>query len=64
MVPRAGAAVTADDVIAHCRPLIAGYKCPRSVTVRNEPMPISGAGKILKTTLRAPYRAGREKRVN
>src|SRR5262249_22092850 len=64
VVPRAGASVTADHVIAHCRTLIARYKCPRGVTTRTEPMPISGAGKILKTTLRAPYWAGREKRVN
>jgi long-chain acyl-CoA synthetase len=64
VVPRAGSTVTAEGVIVHCRTLIAGYKCPRSVTVRNEPMPISGAGKILKATLRAPYWAGREKRVN
>lgn len=64
VVPRTGASVTADAVIAHCRTLVAGYKCPRSVAVRNEPMPISGAGKILKTELRAPYWAGREKRVN
>jgi len=27
-------------------------------------MPISGAGKILKTTLRAPYWAGRERQIN
>jgi long-chain acyl-CoA synthetase len=64
VVPRAGAALSPERVIAHCHTLIAGYKCPRSVTIRNEPMPISGAGKVLKTTLRAPYWAGREKQVN
>lgn len=26
-------------------------------------MPLSGAGKVLKTTLRAPFWAGRERRV-
>ena len=64
VVPRAGKPVTADGVIAHCHGLIAGYKCPRGVTIRSEPMPISGAGKILKTELRKPYWAGREKQVN
>jgi len=44
-------------IIAHCHGLIAGYKCPKEVVVRNwdEPLPISGAGKILKTKLREPY---------
>ena len=32
--------------------LIAGYKCPRTVTLRTEPLPLSGAGKVLKTVLR------------
>jgi long-chain acyl-CoA synthetase len=40
------------EIIAHCRQLIAGYKCPRSVDVRTEPLPLSGAGKVLKTVLR------------
>jgi long-chain acyl-CoA synthetase len=64
VVPRTGRSVTPDQVIAHCHALIAGYKCPRSVTIRNEPMPISGAGKILKVVLREPYWAAFAKRVN
>ena len=64
VVPRTGACVTPEQVISHCRTLIAGYKCPRSVAIRNEPMPLSGAGKILKVVLREPYWAGRPKRVN
>ena len=39
-------------MVAHCRQLIAGYKCPRTVSVRAEPLPLSGAGKVLKTVLR------------
>jgi long-chain acyl-CoA synthetase len=64
VVPRSGRTVSQEEVVAHCHTLIAGYKCPRSVAIRNEPMPISGAGKILKTVLRAPYWAGRDKQVN
>jgi long-chain acyl-CoA synthetase len=64
VVPRAGKTVTADEVIAHCHGLIAGYKCPSGVTIRSESMPISGAGKILKTELRKPYWTGRGKQVN
>ena len=51
-------------LIAHCRELIAGYKCPRGIDFRDDPMPLSGAGKILKTELRKPYWAGKEKQVN
>jgi len=55
IVPRAGAALTADAVIAHCRTQIAGYKCPRSVEFRDTPLPLSGAGKVLKRELREAF---------
>jgi long-chain acyl-CoA synthetase len=52
IVPRAGADLTADAVIEHCRTQIAGYKCPRSIEFRDTPLPVSGAGKVLKRELR------------
>lgn len=52
---RTGAATSAEDIIAHCHGQIARYKSPRSVEFRTEPLPLSGAGKILKTELRKPY---------
>jgi long-chain acyl-CoA synthetase len=52
------------SIISHCHELIAGFKCPRSVTFRDEPLPVSGAGKILKTDLRKPFWEGHDKRVN
>ena len=55
VVPRQGHVLTEDELLSHCRELIAGYKLPRSIEFRSEPMPISGAGKILKNELRAPY---------
>ena len=61
---REGAFATAEELLAHCHTLIAGYKCPRSVDFRTEPLPLSGAGKILKTELRKPFWERREKRVN
>jgi acyl-CoA synthetase (AMP-forming)/AMP-acid ligase II len=61
---KGGQDVTADEIIAHCHDMIAGYKCPRSVDFRDEPMPLSGAGKILKTELRKPYWEGHTKQVN
>lgn len=64
VVPKEGQAVAADDLVAHCKALIAGYKCPRSVDVRAEPLPKSGAGKILKVDLRKPYWADQGRNVN
>jgi long-chain acyl-CoA synthetase len=64
VVPRAECTLTEAQVIAHCRGLIAHFKCPRSVAIRDTSLPLSGAGKVLKTELRGPFWAGREKRVN
>ena len=43
---------------------IGGFKVPRSVVIRSEPLPKSGAGKILKRSLRDPYWQGRNRGVN
>lgn len=48
------AELTAEQVQAHCRELIANYKVPRSVEFLAE-LPVNGAGKILKRDLRARY---------
>jgi long-chain acyl-CoA synthetase len=55
-----GADVTQEELIAQCRGSIAGFKVPRSVDVRLEPLPRSGAGKLLKNPLREPFWAARE----
>ncbi|MCV6613337.1 MAG: fatty-acid--CoA ligase, partial [Cellvibrionaceae bacterium] len=52
------------EIIKHCKSLIAGYKCPRSISLQSEPLPLSGAGKILKNELRKPYWEGMAKSVN
>ena len=64
VVPRPGATVDAEELIAFCNERIAGYKCPRSVEVRDDAVPMSGAGKILKRELRRPFWEGKERRVN
>jgi long-chain acyl-CoA synthetase len=61
VVPRG--AVEIDDLVAHCRSLIADYKVPKRIDLRAEPLPKSGAGKVLKRELREPYWAGAEERV-
>jgi long-chain acyl-CoA synthetase len=53
-----------EDLIGFCKERIAGYKCPRSVEIRSDPFPLSGAGKILKRDLRAPYWEGRTRAVS
>jgi long-chain acyl-CoA synthetase len=55
--------VTAEAIIEHARASIAGYKVPKSVEFRAEPLPLSGALKVLKRDLRAPHWEGREKRI-
>ncbi|HSK62121.1 MAG TPA: AMP-binding protein [Actinomycetospora sp.] len=52
-----------EELVAHCRATIAGYKVPRSVETRTEPLPKSGAGKILKRELRAVFWADRESQL-
>jgi long-chain acyl-CoA synthetase len=64
IVPKRGANLTAEAVMEHCRGQIAGYKCPRSVEFRDTPLPLSGAGKVLKRELREPYWKGFTKAVN
>ena len=53
-----------EELMSHCRELIADFKCPRSITFRTEPLPLSGAGKVLKTELRKPFWKGHQKAVN
>src|SRR5947199_5757020 len=45
VVCKPGKSVTADELIAHARMQIAGYKVPRSVEFMPEALPKSGAGK-------------------
>jgi acyl-CoA synthetase (AMP-forming)/AMP-acid ligase II len=46
-----GCSVTLEEIQAHCRESIAGYKCPRSISLVDV-LPLSGVGKVLKTELR------------
>ena len=55
--------VTPDELIAHCRARIAGFKVPGRIELRTEPLPKSAAGKVLKRDLRDPHWAGQRTRV-
>lgn len=64
VVPNEDQTLTAEELIAHCKERIAHYKCPVSVEVRAEPLPLSGAGKVLKRDLRAPFWEGQSRQVH
>jgi HIP---CoA ligase len=51
VVPRAGAVVDPDEVVAWCRGEMANYKVPRSVEVVDA-LPLNATGKVLKYVLR------------
>jgi len=63
VVAAPGASVTLAEVRAFCAERIAGFKTPKSLEVV-ESLPLSGAGKVLKTELRKPYWSGREAAVS
>jgi long-chain acyl-CoA synthetase len=58
-----GAEATEDEIIGYARDSIAGYKVPQGVDFRTEPLPLSGAMKVLKRDLRAPYWEGKDKQI-
>lgn len=62
VVPRPGATLTAEAVIAYSRERIAHFKCPKHVKFV-EAIPRNALGKILKHVLREPYWVGKERKV-
>jgi acyl-CoA synthetase (AMP-forming)/AMP-acid ligase II len=58
-----GRTADAAAIVAHARGLLAAFACPRSVEFIDE-MPLSSANKILKTELRRPHWAGRDRNVS
>ncbi|HSA53113.1 MAG TPA: AMP-binding protein, partial [Yinghuangia sp.] len=55
--------VTAEDLVAHCRTRLAGYKCPKRIEFV-ESLPRTATGKLQKFKLREPYWAGHERQVH
>lgn len=62
-VPKPGATIDPDTVIAWARERIAGFKVPRSIDTIAA-LPRNASGKILRKDLRAPYWEGRDRQVN
>ena len=59
----AGQQATEEELQDWARDRIAGYKVPKSIEFRADPLPLSGAMKILKRDLRAPYWEGKDRSV-
>ena len=63
IVLRDGASATPEELTAHCRKLIGGYKIPRSYEFRTEPLPVTSVGKVRKNVLRDRWWKGRERKI-
>jgi long-chain acyl-CoA synthetase len=46
--------LTAEELIAHCKKQLTGYKVPKLVEFRTEPLPKTNIGKVLRRMLREP----------
>jgi len=64
VVLRDGMASDDNELTAHCRAAIAGYKVPKSIELSADPLPKSGPGKVLKRVLREPFWADRDRAIN
>jgi long-chain acyl-CoA synthetase len=63
VVLQPGASATEDQLQDWTRDRIAGYKVPKSIEFRDTPLPLSGALKVLKRELRAPFWEGHHRQV-
>jgi len=54
---RPGSDITAEALIAHCRPRLAGFKTPKEI-VFLDALPRNPSGKVLKRELRQPASEG------
>jgi len=63
VVLKPGMALSANDLISHCRQFLANYKIPRRVEFSDTELPKSGSGKILKRILRERFWAHEERAV-
>jgi len=63
LVLRDGDEVTAEELIAHCRKALAGYKCPKRVDFVDV-LPRTATGKLQKFKLREQFWQGMDRQVN
>jgi acyl-CoA synthetase (AMP-forming)/AMP-acid ligase II len=63
VVLRPGASLTHEELRAHVKSLIAGYKAPRSLEIADK-LPLSGTGKVLKRDLRRKHWGDQERQIH
>jgi len=63
VVLKPGASASESEIISHCRGLIGGYKVPKSVEFRSEPLPTTAIGKVRKNVLRDLYWQGQKTKI-
>lgn len=63
VVLKEGEEATEQELIAHCKKHITGFKCPKSVEFYDS-FPKTGLGKIAKNVLREKYWEGYERRIH
>jgi long-chain acyl-CoA synthetase len=64
VVLRQGMEATVEELITHARTVLAGFKVPKSIELRESPLPLSGAFKPLKRELRRRYWENQERRAS
>jgi len=64
IVLKPGVALTADELVAHCRKSLATYKTPRRVEFLDTELPKNGSGKILKRVLRDQFWVAQKRAVS
>jgi acyl-CoA synthetase (AMP-forming)/AMP-acid ligase II len=57
-----GSGITEEELLAHCRTRLAGYKCPKRIEFRDS-LPRTATGKLQKFLLRADLWAGQERQI-
>lgn len=64
VVPKPGATLSPDELIAHCGQVLARYKIPRRVELSSTDLPKSASGKILKRVLKDKFWGHRQRAVS
>jgi long-chain acyl-CoA synthetase len=55
VVPEANVVLDVAVINAGVRQRLGGYKCPKSIEIRTEPLPVTGTNKLNKRALREPH---------
>lgn len=63
VVLRPGTKASEEEIIEHCRKILAGYKCPKAVAFWDS-IPKTIVGKIIKKDIKAKFWEGRERAIS